>query len=62
MFAQPHFGFAKRPVLVTQSEQRLKSEDVVMVLNRIKLQRGDPKMLYCDNGSGFSSQAMDLWA
>ena len=26
------------------------------------MQRGVPKMLYCDNGSEFSSQAMDLWA
>jgi putative transposase len=32
------------------------------VLNRIKTRRGVPKMLYCDNGSEFSSQAMDLWA
>jgi len=35
---------------------------VVMVLNRTKSQRGVPKLLYCDNGSGSSSQAMDLWA
>ena len=40
----------------------LKGEDVVRVLNRIKAQRGAPKMLFCDNGSEFSSQAMDLWA
>jgi putative transposase len=40
----------------------LKGEDVVLVLNRIKTHRGVPKMLYCDNGSEFSSQAMDLWA
>jgi len=33
-----------------------------MVLNRIMLQRGAPKMLFCDNGSEFASQAMDLWA
>jgi putative transposase len=33
-----------------------------MVLNRTKLQRGLPKMMYCDNRSEFSSQAMDLWA
>ena len=51
-----------RECLAIESEQRLKGEDVVMVLNRIKMQRGVPKMLYCDNGSEFSSQAMDLWA
>ena len=42
--------------------QSLKGEDLVRVLNRIKGQRGAPKMLFCDNGSEFSSQAMDLWA
>jgi putative transposase len=48
--------------LAIDSEQRLKGEDVVLTLNRIKIQRGVPKFLYCDNGSEFSSQAMDLWA
>ena len=33
-----------------------------MALNGIKLHRGVPRMLDCDNGSEFSSQAMDLWA
>jgi putative transposase len=48
--------------LAIESEQRLKVEDVVRVLNRIKIPRGVPKMLYCDNGSEFSSQAMAPWA
>lgn len=39
--------------LAIESEQRLKGEDAVMVLNRIKTHRGAPKMLYCDNGSEF---------
>ena len=34
-----------RECLVIESEQRLKGEDVVRVLNRIKLQRGVPKIL-----------------
>ena len=51
-----------RECLAIESEQRLKGEDVVRVLNRTKSQRGVPRMLYCDNGSEFSSQAMDLWA
>ncbi len=42
--------------------RRLKGEDVVMALNRIKIQRGVPKFLCCDKGSEFSSQALDLWA
>jgi putative transposase len=51
-----------RECLAIESEQRLKGEDVVKVLNRIKIPRGAPKMLHGDNGSEFSSQAMDLWA
>jgi putative transposase len=51
-----------RECLAIESEQRLKGQDVVMVLNRVKVQRGVPKMLHCDSGSEFSSQAMDLWA
>ena len=51
-----------RECLAIESEQRLRGENGVRVLNRIKIQRGVPKMLYCDNGSEFSSQAMDLWA
>jgi len=31
-------------------------------LNRSKSKRGVPKLLFCDNGSEFTSQAMDLWA
>ncbi len=35
---------------------------MVRTLNRMKQQRGVPKVLFCDNGSEFTSQAMDLWA
>jgi putative transposase len=42
--------------------QSLKGDDVVRTLNCIKLNRGVPKVLFCDNGSEFTSQAMDLWA
>jgi putative transposase len=51
-----------RESLAIEAGQSLKGEDVVRVLNRIKGQRGAPKTLFCDNGSEFSSQAMDLWA
>lgn len=40
----------------------LKGTDVVRVLNHIKSQRGAPQFLFCDNGSEFTGQAMDLWA
>jgi len=40
----------------------LKGTHVVGVLNQILVRRGAPRMLFCDNGSEFSSQIMDLWA
>jgi putative transposase len=40
----------------------LKGTHVVEVLNRICTQRGVPRLLFCDNGSEFSSQIKDLWA
>ncbi len=55
-------GIYTRESLAIEVGQSLKGEDVVTVLNRIKAQRGSPKMLFCDNGTEFSSQAMDLWA
>ncbi len=45
-----------RECLAIASDQRLNGQDVVMVLNRIKAQRGVPKMLRCDNGSEFSAR------
>ena len=35
---------------------------MVRVLSRIGLQRAVPKTLFCDHGTEFTSQAMDLWA
>ena len=35
---------------------------MVATLNEIRLTRGLPKFLFCDNGSEFTSQIMDLWA
>jgi len=35
---------------------------VVRTLNRLKHEGKTPKLLFCDNGSEFSGQAMDLWA
>jgi putative transposase len=48
--------------LPIESEQTLKGEDVVRALSRVKISRGVPKMVHCDNGSELSSQVMDLWA
>ena len=51
-----------RECLAIEVGQSLKGEDVVRALNRIGVRRGAPKWLFCDNGSEFTSQAMDLWA
>ena len=51
-----------RESLAIEVGQRLKGEDVVSTLNTIQQKRGVPKFLFCDNGSEFTSQIMDLWA
>lgn len=51
-----------RESLAIEVGQGLRGEDVVRTLNRITSHRGRPKFLFCDNGSEFTSQSMDLWA
>ena len=51
-----------RESLAIEVGQRLKGENVVSALNEIRQKRGVPKFLFCDNGSEFTSQIMDLWA
>lgn len=51
-----------RECLAIEVGQSLKGKNVVHVLSRICAQRAVPKTLYRDNGSEFTSQAMDLWA
>jgi putative transposase len=51
-----------RECLAIESEQRLKGEDMVQVLNPIKMGRGVHQMVHFNNDSEFCSQAMDLWA
>ena len=51
-----------REALAIEVGQRLKGENVVEVLNRIKQTRGSPRYLFCDNGSEFSGRILDLWA
>jgi putative transposase len=51
-----------RQSLAVAVGQRLKGEDVVSTLNEIRLRRGVPKFPFCDNGSEFTSQIMELWA
>ena len=51
-----------RECLAVEVGQSLKGHDVVRVLQRISQQRGTPQVLFCDNGSEFTSQVLDLWA
>jgi putative transposase len=51
-----------RECLTIEVGQSLKGADVVRVLQRISQRRARPKVLFCDNGSEFTSQMMDLWA
>jgi transposase InsO family protein len=51
-----------RECLAIEVGQSLKGPDVMRVLQRISEHRGAPQMLFCDNGSEFSSQVMDLRA
>ena len=51
-----------RESLAIEAGQSLKGADVVRVLSRICSKRATPQTLFCDNGSEFTSQAMDLWA
>jgi putative transposase len=51
-----------REGIVIEVGQSLRGEDVVRTLNRLKREGRTPKLLFCDNGSEFSGQAMDLWA
>ena len=51
-----------RESLAIEVGQSLKGGDVVGVLNQIRGNRGVPKLLFCANGSEFTSQSMDLWA
>jgi putative transposase len=50
-----------RESLAIDVGQRLRAEDVVRVLDQLRRQRGAPGVLYCDNGSEFTSQLVDLW-
>ena len=51
-----------RESVAIDAGQSLKGDDVVRVLSQAKQKRGVPKFLFCDNGSEFTSQDLDLWA
>jgi putative transposase len=51
-----------RESIAIEVGQSLRGEDVVRTFNKLKHEGRTPKLLFCDNGSEFSGQAMDLWA
>ncbi len=51
-----------RESVAIEAGQSLRGEDVVRTLNKLKHEGKVPKLLFCDNGSEFVGQAMDLWA
>lgn len=55
-------GVHTRESLTIKVGQGLKGTAVVVVLNRLRVDRRAPKALFCDNGAEFASQIMDLRA
>lgn len=51
-----------REALALVAGIRLSAEYVVSILDRVARQRSFPRCIYCDNGSEFCSQWVDLWA
>ncbi|MEO6983413.1 MAG: DDE-type integrase/transposase/recombinase [Edaphobacter sp.] len=51
-----------REAVAVEAGKSLKGDDVMRTLSRLKIERGVPKMLFCDNGSKFTTHAMELWA
>lgn len=51
-----------RECLAIEVGQRLAGTNVVAVLNRLRQSGRVPTTLFCDNGSEFTSQILDLWA
>lgn len=51
-----------RECLCIEVAQGIKGEQVVDVLNRIKIRRGIPKTIRLDNGPEFISKSVDKWA
>jgi len=51
-----------RESLAIHAGQSIKGYDILAVLDRLLKHRGKPKTIRVDNGSEFTSKAMDQWA
>lgn len=54
-----HFS---RESVAIEVGHRLQAQAVIRVLNRLKIERGLPKIIVVDNGSEFSGNELDRWA
>jgi putative transposase len=50
-----------REAVAIEAEQGLRGDDIVRTLNRVKLERGVPKVLFCDNGPEFVAKDLRKW-
>jgi Transposase and inactivated derivatives len=53
--------FSRESLAITVGKS-LKGEEVVRTLQAVAVHRGLPDSIYCDNGSEFTSKALDKWA
>lgn len=51
-----------RENIVIHPDRSIRSEKIVSIFEKLKLTRGLPKMIVCDNGPEFISQNLDIWA
>jgi len=51
-----------RESLAIKVDKSLKGEEVVKTLQSVVAKRGPPSSIHCDNGTEFSSKAVDQWA
>ncbi|NIO27633.1 MAG: DDE-type integrase/transposase/recombinase [Candidatus Latescibacteria bacterium] len=51
-----------RECLALVAKKQFRGEDVVNILSDLTRERGRPKTIQCDQGTEFTSLAMDHWA
>jgi putative transposase len=51
-----------REALAVEARKSFRGGNVVEVLSRLASERGMPEVIQCDQGTEFTSVAMDLWA
>lgn len=51
-----------RENIVIYPDRSIPSQKLINIFNKLKITRGLPKMIVCDNGPEFISQTLDMWA